>query len=108
MTREHWRSRRPTRSRSIPAYALTAQAALGEQHRPECKRRTRTVVMEVTIQYVLEVPEAMLRAEIQQDFCLVVSGAIGAMKRGPFTVDRIRFVREATATDELEGPPELA
>lgn len=88
------------------------QAALGSQHRADCVIRTKTVVVEVTFRYICKMPESWSSDTIEfhmndSSSCannLANDIAELAKDEGRCLCGHTtgKFIREATAEDELE------
>ena len=82
-------------------------AKLGEEHNLDCVCRTRTVKMEVIIQYVYTVPEAWTEEDINQfynhgSWCAI--NVLDAFDKMNCLCDysKFKYVGEATEQDEIK------
>jgi hypothetical protein len=83
---------------------------LGEQHKPECVIKSKTIVADFTIRVVLDVPERWDKSAIENHYnhgSWCADNLIGVLERKLqkeclCNNSRMKFVREATKEDEEE------
>lgn len=65
MKRENWLvTDRGAKSSPTPGKCIYCSAGVGEQHTDDCVCRLRTVVVRMTIEYVIDVPESWTASDI--------------------------------------------
>src|SRR5437016_5052286 len=97
-------------ARSSDGTCFYCSATLGREHNKGCVVHTRTVIVEVTLRFLREVPDDWSEDQIEQhrnlsghtdgDDCAVCAFNTLNTLSGPMFLRDLRFVREATAEDE--------
>lgn len=113
MKRDNWPvEEHGIRPAGYPNHCLYCQEPRGGEHDPECVIRERTVVVRLTIEYVIDVPEAWTPEQIEfhrnegswcSDNVYSELGALSEHAQCLCDFTKFEYVREATEEDEAKS-----